>query len=391
MQITLSEDIILNRMLAVHHLSHRCGSSDTLQLFDSVGFHTPTEEALGIALSARSESLSKECVDDLFENGSLLCTMSLRSASRTIRSDQWGVFNRSLAPVVQEELLTMISGAKPLLAPLGMSPMQLLDLTVTLLREQLRDNALTKSQLCRVLAREASLALPFTVREVWNWPSVLFEGQTLGESLMRYLLPVAALSIPLRLDRNPKNAGFLYTLVGYEHEEEAPSLVHRYLHAFGPADTETFARWAGISSDHALRLWRQLNAEELVQVTFSGRSGWLLSSDVESFSSAKEFEGIRFLSPFDPLRKLPVRTLLVHGKTQHLYFFRSSTSPGMVLSDGQCVAGWRMRKKRKSWSLVVEDIGEPLGRIATDELEQEAQKVSKAIGMMCDGISIART
>jgi hypothetical protein len=40
--------------------------------------------------------------------------------------------------------------------------------------------------------------------------------------------------------------------------------------------------------------------------------------------------------------------------------------------------------------LVVEDIGEALGRIATEEIESEAAHVAEALGLVFDGFSIAR-
>jgi hypothetical protein len=49
-----------------------------------------------------------------------------------------------------------------------------------------------------------------------------------------------------------------------------------------------------------------------------------------------------------------------------------------------------MRMKRRGWTLVVEDIGEPLGRVAIDELAREAERISLAIGLPCDSVSIAK-
>ena len=49
-----------------------------------------------------------------------------------------------------------------------------------------------------------------------------------------------------------------------------------------------------------------------------------------------------------------------------------------------------MRLKKRAWTLIVEDIGEPLGKVAVDELEGEAQGISRAIGLPCDGVSITR-
>ena len=390
MQLKCSEEDILRRLLSVHNLDRRVDSEKIRSLFDGVAFHVPRIESLGIALAARAEGVTSSQLEELESEGSLLRTLSIRGSPRAIRTEDRDVFNGSMAPIDDEEVLGIIGEAAVLLTPLGLPVSSLLDLVREVLLYTLRNATSLKVSLEKTLAKEVSPRLPTALQEVWNWPSSLYQGETLGESLTRFLFPVAALSLPVRLKYQSKGNGYLHFVTEVPEVKNEQDLVRRYLHAFGPADTESFARWCGISFAQAHRLWSCLPAEGLVEVSCRGKDGWMLESDVKQMGDIGDAQGVRLLGPDDPLLKMPVRSLLVHGKSCHTYFFRSDHSPGMVLADGVCVAGWRMRMKLRGWTLVVEDIGEPLGRVAIDELAREAERISLAIGLPCDGVSIAK-
>lgn len=377
---------ILSRIINSHDLSAKSGG--ILNLFKTVGFHTPLPDALGVALASRCTTVEKDAVTMLFRDGQLLCTPGPRATVRTILSHDWETFNPSLAPEGESELLGMLGGVRTLLVMLGKSPLYWHDLALSLLPEVLATARYSKGTLCKTLAERALERLPASVQEVWSWPSPQFSHQTLGESLMRYLLPVVTLTVPVLLTYDWRISGFTYGLSSQGGPGDALSLLIRYLHAYAPADSHSFARWAGISDEHAHRLWSRLGGTQLVSIGHEGAAGWMLASDLGSMQGLRPPEGLRLISPYDPLRQMPMRNLLVHGKKRFQYFFRSARSPGLVLSDGECVAGWLMRRKKNSWSLVIEDIGESLGRVAMEEFESEAQAISRAIGIPCDGISI---
>ncbi len=384
-QIKMMKEDIIRRLCETHHLSRREDPSELYRVLRTVGFQSPDEHSLGIALCARmKDPMALDLTD-----AKLLCTVGVRSAVRTIRTDEWTVFNKPFFPASEEELTHMISGATELLAPLGMRAVHWLHMTVDLLSQVLSERSLAKRELGIALASEAADLMDAATREIWTWPSVLFRGQTLGETLMRFLLPVASFAVPLRLRFDRQLGGFHYSLakdVGVDAASDHP--VRRFLHAYGPADRDAYALWAGISAAHATRHWEQIPQEELAQVEFEGKQSWMLVQDTHMESA--DPEGIRFIGPFDPLLRIPHRSLLIRGKQQYRYFFRSSGKPGMVLSDGTCVAGWHIRRKKRSWTMLLEDIGGPIGRLAVDELEQEARRLEPVFGSRCDGVSFLR-
>ena len=208
---------------------------------------------------------------------------------------------------------------------------------------------------------------------------------------MQYLLPVVCCTIPIHLLLSSTDTDFLYAPAPFimDTDMHAPrELVRRYIHAYGPTDLEEFSEWAGISPLHAQRLWSTFPSEELVQVRWDIHEGWMLKCDLDDMYGLPAVEGIRFLGPYDPLLDLPMRNSLIHGKSLYKYFFRSEDRPGLVLYDGSLVAGWCFKRKRNGFSLVLEDIGESLGRVATEEISEEASHVADSLGLVLDGISI---
>lgn len=393
MQLSLSKENIVRRILHIHTLARREAVDAMASTIGIVGIPTPQRESLGIAMAARIDGPVRDGLGSLTEGDRLLSTVSVRGAVRTMLAGDWPIFNRSLVPRDEKELLAMIGGARELLLPMDRNALHWLDVVTKLLPKVCTGSAMTKGQLAIALESEVAQSLSPAMREVFAWPSTQFKGQTFGESLMRYLLPVAALSVPVRLHLEPKVQGFLYqsaTGISVGTGVGASDLIKRYLHAYGPVDAEDFAGWAGISPEHGMRLWSQLPQSEIVAVSVEGRQAWMLVSDMDRWDSVEEPEGIRLIGPADPLLKMPQRSFLIHGKTQYRYFFRSAGSPGMVLADGACVAGWHLKNHANGSILVVEDIGETLGRIALDELEREGQRLAMALGVQYEGVSITR-
>jgi len=387
-QFTYGKEDIFRRLLKVQHLMVR---TDNLRPLATTGFHTPNTASLAIALAARVEGIEVSTLDHLFEEGIAVRTIGIRGTVRTILRSHWSLCNRSLFPVDERELSAMVPGAEPLLLPLGMASSEVLRLLLETMSQVVGTRVMTKTQLGKVVSESMMEQLSDSMKEIWSWPSPLFEGQTLGESLVRYLLPIASLSLPIALVQGKTGQGFLYRLeprMDKDDEIHGTELVMRYLHEYGPGDVQSFAVWAGMDGMHAQRLWDGVSGEELEIVEWDDKLGWLLKDDVPVLEKCPTPEGLRLLGPSDPLLEIPDRSMLVHGKRLASYFFRSAGKPGMALYDGRCVSGWRLRRKGRECSILIEDIGEPLGRVAIDEFECEAQRISKALGAKCTGVSV---
>lgn len=393
MQLSLSKEHMLGRILTVHHLANRRPVSDILTTVDTIGVHTPSQDSLGMVLVPRIDGFDNGMVGPLFERGQLIRTLGVRKAIRVMSPAEWKIMAHALTPLDEAELLSMIIGAKPLLLRLRVSAMHVLKMVCEVLPTVLAGERMGKTRLGQAVALSVQEFLNKSEREIWRWPSFQYQGQTLGESLVRHLLPVAALSVPLRLVDDPKSNGFLYT-IGREDDmwrsDDGECLVRRFLHAYGPADREAFASWAQISFSHASRLWHRVPEAELVEISGRDKLDWMLASDVSRMGDMVLPEGVRFISPYDPFLRMPHRSLLINGKRQHTYFFRSAGAPGMVLADGRCVAGWYLKKTKSRCTFHIEDIGEALGTVAVDELEEEANRMAKAFYRTCEGVSVVK-
>ena len=393
MQLVLEQKDIYRRYLSVHNLGRRNPSDTIRSLVDTIGMRTPVAGALEISLAARMACVDPQQVLASTVTHNLMRTVGIRGAILAFASDSWNVFNAPLAPVGEAEAMYFLRGAGALLLPLAMDVGTLLHLASELSLELLEGTSLTKQELGKALAEGALERLPPSKREVWSWPSPLFDSQILGESLMRFLLPLVCLMVPIELRQSPTDTVFRYTSAPFVDTATGGSpgaLASRYIHAYGPTNVDEFAVWAGISPMHAKRLWDSQPSDALASVRCEGREGWMLQRDSHGLSTLPPCEGVRLLGPYDPLLGIPRKHLLVNGKAQHKYFFRSAGSPGVVLYDGTVVAGWSYRRKGSAFSLVVEDIGEALGRVATDEIEVEAAHVAEALGLVFDGFTVAR-
>jgi hypothetical protein len=333
------------------------------------------------------------------ESQTVAQAVSIHSSIRMFPREDFEIFTKALLPGDEEELRYYIAGAEPALVALGLSAMHVLALVSRAVDEVLQQQMLTKNELGLALALHIEQELTPAQQEVWRWPSSYAEGQSLGESLARFMLPVVALEGKLCLFSKPGHRGKYYALSATfpgcfeekprcsESADLQKELVRRYLHCFGPATAEHFATWAGISLGHAQRLW--LGIEPFVQrVSYHTITGWMLQEDVQMLGENPIPEGVRFLPPHDPWLHQHDRSLIVQGKHAHRYFWKSAGMPGMVLFDGEGVAGWQPRILKNKLLVAIEDIGLPIRRASGSELEAEASLLADTLGLESQGYTI---
>jgi hypothetical protein len=135
-------------------------------------------------------------------------------------------------------------------------------------------------------------------------------------------------------------------------------LVTRYLHAYGPATPQHFARWLGISPRYAAGLFGQL-AGELDCVELDGEPGWTVAGD--NAAPAEPHRGLRLLPYFDPY--------VVAGQPRdRLYPGAAATralSPSgqagnypVLLVDGVVGGVWHQRRSGRKLAITVEPLRE---------------------------------
>jgi len=120
-------------------------------------------------------------------------------------------------------------------------------------------------------------------------------------------------------------------------------LARRYLHIFGPATPEAFARWAGIRPPHGAAAFQALGSS-LTPVHTPVGDAWILTRDEPTLRAAP--------GPVAPARLLPSgdahlllqgadRELLVPNPDHRRLLWTPRVWPGGLLVDGEIVGTWR--------------------------------------------------
>lgn len=120
-------------------------------------------------------------------------------------------------------------------------------------------------------------------------------------------------------------------------------LVRRYLHVFGPAGADDFARWAGIAVKDAHGAFTHLGRELLPVQTPIG-DAWMLAADEPAVRAAA--------APAAPARLLPagdaffllwgrMRGLVVPDARRSAQLWTSRVWPGALLVHGEVAGTWR--------------------------------------------------
>jgi hypothetical protein len=136
------------------------------------------------------------------------------------------------------------------------------------------------------------------------------------------------------------------------------TLVTRYLHAYGPATPQHFAKWLSIPPRYAAGLFGTL-AGELVRVDTDGVPGWAVAGDIAAPS--RPHRGIRLLPYFD--------SYVVAGQPRERLYpgaaaARALTPAGqagnypVLLVDGVVGGVWHQRRSGRKLAITVEPLRE---------------------------------
>jgi hypothetical protein len=149
-------------------------------------------------------------------------------------------------------------------------------------------------------------------------------------------------------------------------------LARRYLHIYGPATPQAFARWAGIGPKHGVAAFDALQ-RSLIAVRTPIGDAWLLTGDEPTVRAPA--------GPAAPARLLPSgdayfllqgaeRELLVPNAARRRALWTPRVWPGGLLLDGEIVGTWR----RAGATMTVE----PWRRLAhaeRDAVQREAESL----------------
>jgi hypothetical protein len=120
-------------------------------------------------------------------------------------------------------------------------------------------------------------------------------------------------------------------------------LARRYLHIFGPATADGFARWAGVSRRSAADTFASLE-ESLLPVRSPLGDAWLLAEDEPAMLAAETAAAPARLLPSGDAYFLldgAERKLLVPREDQRQRLWTSRVWPGALLVEGEIRGTWR--------------------------------------------------
>jgi len=395
---------ILAYRLDSHHLTHRLPLEAFQTAAGACALQNTPPGSAALSLHARLTGLTPEFVDHaLTVSKALLQAWSLRASPFIFPTCDHRVFTLGLLPENEEAIRFFVWGVKPALEKLNLRAGLLLQLGADALTAILDGRPLIKDEIGIALADHIAPHLTLPQRESWGSVSGYAPGQTLGESVMRFILPVLALQgLCCHAERRGNQAFIRRTdqwLTGVEtshlperltSDQARAELVRRYLHCFGPSTPQHFGEWAGIALPQARRSWQHIQ-DELVEVNAPvgvststhgpdrWQRAWLHGTDLPRFEAPPQPAGVRFLPPHDPYAQLRDRETLIPNKSIHRLVWRTAGSPGVILWNGEAVASWFGNKQGKRLVLTVVPFVSPPASFSAD-LEAEADALASIKG-----------
>jgi DNA glycosylase AlkZ-like len=166
-------------------------------------------------------------------------------------------------------------------------------------------------------------------------------GRTLGVGYsLRYAAPTGTVAIRWEGARAPE----IWTVPAPEIDpaDARRELARRYLHIFGPATADGFARWAGISRRSAATAFASLEGS-LLPVRAPLGDEWLLADDEPAMRAAETAAPARLLPSGDAYFLLngAERELLVPRVDQRQRLWTPRVWPGALLVEGEIRGTWR--------------------------------------------------
>jgi hypothetical protein len=157
-------------------------------------------------------------------------------------------------------------------------------------------------------------------------------------------------------------------------------VARRYMHAYGPATKEDFARWWGNWPGVGKAAWAGLESE-LTNVSVEGTKAQMLTPDLKSIPSPSANLSVQLLPLFDPY-------LLGHNNRDHLYapVHRSKVSrtagwiSAVVLADGAVLGTWSHVAANKTLTISVVPFKALQAKVKT-EIRGRAESIAKALDL----------
>jgi hypothetical protein len=152
-------------------------------------------------------------------------------------------------------------------------------------------------------------------------------------------------------------------------------LVRRYLHAFGPATPQDFAKWPAAPGGWATGLFASAaGAGEIEEVDFAGTRAWVAAGD--TVFPEGPVRGVRLLPYFDAyvIAAQPREVLFPGAAYRRALAGGQAGNHPVLLVDGVVAGVWHQRRQGRRTTVTVE----PLGKLTASQVRELGERVERA-------------
>lgn len=358
----VSKEQIRRFRLQTHHLDTWYSPAEALDIAGVIGLQNSPPGSWEKAMLNRISGISHEELKQMLEvDKSLLQAWSFRGAPVVFPARDSSVFLSALIPQGSEPWI-YTHGIQLALDYLQM-PFEKLLMTLKQLMPKLDEITIkSKTTLDQTLAEWMEPLLPKEKRDSWNSPSMYGnpDKQTVGGAVASFLLRPCSF---MGLIVFGKREGTSPTFTSYQNwmgeplkPEDCPEqkLVRKFIHCYGPTSSSEFAKWLGCSPEQAKRMWASI-VEEIDEVSVSGKSRFILSSDRDALAAAPIPERkVHLLSGHDPYLGLQDRATILEDKDKQRVIWQTVSNPGAILYQGEIVGTWKSRKRGRNQDIEID-------------------------------------
>lgn len=363
MIVRMSWAEVCGRRLERHSLSSPVNDGSPAAVTAAIcGAHAQVLTAAELSIALRGSGITRSGVSDaLWRDRSLTKTFGARGTVHLLATNDLSMWLGALQAIPPPR--------SSLPAEIRLSPQQT-DAVVEAIADALVNAELTLDELTdAIVARAGSWAGDLVIpafQSLWpKWRQAIFAAAATGALCFG---PNRGRKVTYT---NPHR--WLPRLKPADEGDAVGELLKRYLHAYGPAIPQHFARWLGTPPGWAEQLFRS-RASELQPVEVQGAQAWMLGGDS---APAPPPEGVWLLPYFDAYTVgCHPRALLFPGAAATRALNRGQAGNYPVLLINGTVAGvWHQRRQGARLAITVE----PLARLTAPQrrqLDEQAERLS---------------
>jgi uncharacterized protein YcaQ len=362
------------RRLARHHLLARPSAAKMLQVAGEIGgVQAQVMSSAELQLWARVDGLAADAVAAaLWQDRTLVKTWAMRGTLHLLAVEDFPLLVAALSTLKRFQ-------QKSWLKYFGLTQ-ETLDALMVGMREMLSDEGMTREEVAAAIAERTGRP---ELRELMlsSWGALLkppaFQGYVcFGPNRGQNVTFVQAEAWLGEGKATPLLSG----------EEAKQEIARRYLAVYGPDTSDNFARWFGLATSDAKKLFRSLG-DELAAVEVEGWPAWALATAADD--EGEETAGVvRLLPGFDPYTIALYRQPGVLDEEHQPKVSRPQgwISP-VVLVGGRMAGVWEYEKKRDR-IVVTATMFRPASAGVQAGIEAEAARLGAFLGGTAETIIV---